>query len=76
MSLFYPRLDSDATIKLYEVLLRRAKDEQKNSKAVEFKIKSKEILRFAKSHFRRLERHGLGTWNGREAPRIFCRLYR
>jgi hypothetical protein len=65
MSLFYPHLDMDATIKLYEVLLKRTVDEQKSSKAVDFKIKPKEILRFAKSHFRRLERHGLGTWNGR-----------
>jgi hypothetical protein len=65
MSLFYPHLSLDATTKLYEVFIKRTVDEQKNSEMVEFKIKRKEILKFAKSHFKRLEKTGLSTWNGR-----------
>jgi len=65
MSLFYSHLSLDATTKLYEVFIKRTIDEQKNSEMVEFKIKRKEILKFAKSHFKRLEKSGLSTWNGR-----------
>jgi hypothetical protein len=65
MSLFYPHLSIDATTKLYEVFIKRTIDEQKNEQIQEFKIKPKEILKFAKSHFKRLEKSGLSTWNGR-----------
>jgi hypothetical protein len=65
MSLFYPHLGIDATLQLYQILLDRTLAEQKQSKTVDFKVKPKEILRFAKLNFRRLEREGLATWNGR-----------
>lgn len=65
MSLFYDALNLDATIALYKVLLKRLDAEQKSSKVVEFKVKPKQILRFAEMHFKRLEKKGLGTWNGR-----------
>ncbi|KUJ07778.1 uncharacterized protein LY89DRAFT_660043 [Mollisia scopiformis] len=71
MSLFYPHLSLDATAKLYEVFIKRTVDEQKKSQMVEFKIKQKEILRFAKSHFKRLEKSGLSTWNGRQIRNAF-----
>jgi hypothetical protein len=65
MSLFYPHLSLDATTKLYEVFIKRTTNELKNSEIVEFKIKKNQILKFAKSHFKRLEKTGLSTWNGR-----------
>jgi predicted DNA repair protein MutK len=65
MSLYYQHLSLEATEKLYEVFIRRTAEEQKNSQITEFKIKRKEIMRFAKSHFKRLEKDGLSTWNGR-----------
>lgn len=68
MSLFYPPLSLDATTRLYEVFLKRTAAEQKNSQTVEFKIKPKEIMKFAKSHFKRLEKNDLSTWNGRQVP--------
>jgi hypothetical protein len=65
MSLFYPHLGLDATLQLYQILLDRTLAEQKQSKTVDFKVKPKEILRFAKWHYRHLEKDGLATWNGR-----------
>ena len=65
MSLFYPHLGIDATLQLCQILLDRTLAEQKQSKTVDFKVKPKEILRFAKSHFRGLEKESLATWNGR-----------
>lgn len=64
MSLLYLPLDESATLKLYEEFIKRAKAEQERSGSF-FKIKEKEILRFAKRHFRQLKKEGLGTWNGR-----------
>lgn len=65
MSLFYPRLNLEATLQLYKILLERTVEEQKQSKKIDFRVKPKEVLNFAKSHFRELERDGLATWNGR-----------
>jgi hypothetical protein len=65
MSLFYPHLGLDATLQLYKILLDRTIAEQKASGKVDFRVKPKEILSFAKSHFKRLEKEGLATWNGR-----------
>jgi hypothetical protein len=64
MSLLYLPLDESATLKLYEVFIKRAKAEQERSGSF-FKIKEKEILRFAKRHFQQLKKEGFGTWNGR-----------
>ncbi|KAL1883328.1 hypothetical protein Daus18300_000386 [Diaporthe australafricana] len=66
LSLYYPRIDLDTTVKLYEVFLKRARDEQKRIGVTRFKIKQKEILKFAARHFRRLEKEGYNTWNGRQ----------
>ena len=72
MSLFYPHLSLQATKKLYEVFIRRTTEEQKNSQVTEFKIKRKEIMKFAKSHYERLEKDGLSTWNGRYINLLPC----
>ncbi|KAG6354754.1 hypothetical protein INS49_003835 [Diaporthe citri] len=66
LSLYYPRIDLDATVKLYEVFLKRARDEQTRIGVTQFKIKQKEILRFASRHYRRLQKEGYNTWNGRQ----------
>ena len=65
MSLLYSSLDEHATLKLYEVFIKRTKMEQGRLGSYQFKIKEKEILRFARRHFRQLKRDGLSTWNGR-----------
>jgi hypothetical protein len=65
MSLFFPRLGLDATLQLYDILIKRTLAEQEASQSVDFKAKPKEIMKFASTHFRRLEKDGLATWNGR-----------
>jgi hypothetical protein len=65
MFLFYPKLSLDVTYRLYEKFIKRAEDEQNRTGSYFFKIKKKEILKFAKNHFRRLEKRGWETWNGR-----------
>lgn len=65
LSLYYPRIELDATLKLYEVFLERARKEQKRIGVTKFKIKQKEILKFAERHYRRLQKEGYNTWNGR-----------
>ncbi|KAI1130703.1 hypothetical protein F5Y10DRAFT_235014 [Nemania abortiva] len=71
ISLFYPRFDLDATLKLYSTYIKRTRDEQDRLKSANFKIKEKEILKFAKRHFRQSEKEGLGTWNGRQIRNAF-----
>ncbi|KAJ8129711.1 hypothetical protein O1611_g3918 [Lasiodiplodia mahajangana] len=71
ISLFYPRFDLEATLKLYSTYIKRTRDEQDRLQSATFKIKEKEILRFAKRHFRQGEKEGLGTWNGRQIRNAF-----
>ncbi|KAF4992487.1 hypothetical protein FDECE_13703 [Fusarium decemcellulare] len=71
MSLFYPKLDLEVTTKLYEKFIKRAREEQDRTGCYLFKIKEKEILRFAAKHFRRLEKSGSETWNGRQIRNAF-----
>ena len=65
LSVYYPRLDLETTLKLYNVFLRRTKEEQKRSGVTLFQMKNKEILHFAKRHYRELKKDGYNTWNGR-----------
>ncbi|KAI0442772.1 hypothetical protein F4803DRAFT_562077 [Xylaria telfairii] len=71
ISLFYPKFDLEATLRLYSTYLKRAKLEQERLQSATFKIKEKEILKFAKRHFRQSEKEGLGTWNGRQIRNAF-----
>lgn len=71
LSLYYPPLDLETSEKLYEVFLRRTKMELEKAGKAPFKIKEKEILRFAKRHFLQLEKQGYNTWNGRQIRNAF-----
>ncbi|KAH8885480.1 hypothetical protein GQ53DRAFT_628393, partial [Thozetella sp. PMI_491] len=71
LSLYFPRLDLDTTIRLYQVFLRRVRVEQQKDGTANFKVKEREILRFAKHHYRRLQKEGYNTWNGRQIRNAF-----
>ncbi|CAG9987560.1 unnamed protein product [Clonostachys byssicola] len=71
LSVFYPRLDLDRTQKLFDVFLRKTKEEQRKSGVSTFDIKSKEISRFAKRNYRSLKKSGFNTWNGRQIRNAF-----
>ncbi|TRX92150.1 hypothetical protein FHL15_007017 [Xylaria flabelliformis] len=71
ISLFYPKFDLDATLKLYSTYIKRTRLEQERLQSTNFKIKEKEIMKFARRHFRQAEKEGLGTWNGRQIRNAF-----
>ncbi|KAI0965292.1 hypothetical protein F4678DRAFT_476688 [Xylaria arbuscula] len=71
ISLFYPKFDLEATIRLYSTYIKRTRAEQERLESATFRIKEKEILKFAKRHFRQGEKEGLGTWNGRQIRNAF-----
>ncbi|KAH7140606.1 hypothetical protein EDB81DRAFT_885329 [Dactylonectria macrodidyma] len=63
LSLYYPRLDPETTLKLYEILLIETEEEQWKSGPIQFQIKHKEIVSFAKRRFCGLQKEAtiLGT---------------
>jgi hypothetical protein len=64
ISLYYPPLDEESTIRVWEMNLQRTKRRKENSN---FKIKENEILAFARAHYLREE----GRWNGRQIRNAF-----
>ena len=72
VALRYPRLELKATMKLYKLLIARTIAEQKEANRLEFEVDEKEILRFARRHFRSLDEDAkLATWNGRQIRNAF-----
>lgn len=74
VALLYHPLNLEATKKLYEVFVNRTKEEQKRAGVARFTIKRKEILRFAKQHYKRLHKlkgEGISPWNGRQIRNAF-----
>ncbi|KAI1357297.1 hypothetical protein F5Y08DRAFT_177537 [Xylaria arbuscula] len=71
ISLFYPKFDLEATRTLYATYIKRTRAEQERLQSSSFKIKEKEILKWAELHFLKAEKEGLGTWNGRQIRNAF-----
>ncbi|KAI0157023.1 hypothetical protein GGR57DRAFT_501403 [Xylariaceae sp. FL1272] len=71
ISLFYPKFTLETTLNLYQVYIERTRDEQEKAGSSNFSIKDKEILKFAKRHFREMEKEGLDIWNGRQIRNAF-----
>ena len=69
MSLFYPRLDEDTTIKIWEMNLARARETWGDKLSIE-ETDKKEILEFASRHFRELHKSKT-VWNGRQIRNAF-----
>ncbi|KAI4631995.1 uncharacterized protein J4E87_002703 [Alternaria ethzedia] len=67
ISLYYPGLQKDATIRIWKMHLSRTQE----IKGDQFKIRSKEILKFAKEHYMELKKAGSGSWNGRQIRNAF-----
>jgi SpoVK/Ycf46/Vps4 family AAA+-type ATPase len=65
LSLFYPALDLEVTLKIYEKFIARTKYSLEKNGSHRFKIKDKEILKFARRQFRDQHKHKRDTWNGR-----------
>lgn len=67
ISLYYPGLQKDATVQIWKMHLGRTQE----IKGEKFKIRTKEILKFAKEHYMELKKSGSGSWNGRQIRNAF-----
>lgn len=67
ISLYYPGLQKEATVQVWKMHLSRTQA----IKGDNFKIKTKEILKFAKEHYMELKRAKSGSWNGRQIRNAF-----
>ena len=64
LSLYYPKLSKENTIKIWENNLERVRKDFKRE-GVKFGCDDKDIVKFAKRHYEKLEKAHLLVWNGR-----------
>ena len=69
MSLFYPRIEEDATIKIWEMNIDRAREIWGDKLSID-EADRKGILKFASKHYRELAESET-TWNGRQIRNAF-----
>ena len=69
MSLFYPRIEEDATIKIWEMNIDRAREIWGDNLSID-EPDRKGILKFASKHYRELAQSET-TWNGRQIRNAF-----
>ncbi|OIW31234.1 hypothetical protein CONLIGDRAFT_679961 [Coniochaeta ligniaria NRRL 30616] len=67
ISLYYPGLQKEATMQIWKMHLGRTQ----KLKGSKFKIRTKEILKFAKNHYMELKKAQSGSWNGRQIRNAF-----
>jgi len=70
LSLYYPALDEEATLKIWEMHIQTAKQRFEANKR-DILIEEKQILNFAKTHWRRMTESKMGSWNGRQIRNAF-----
>ncbi|KAL8944834.1 MAG: hypothetical protein Q9211_000441 [Gyalolechia sp. 1 TL-2023] len=66
VSLYYPALDKQSTLKIWKMNLERL---SKSKKALH--TEADEIYDYAKKHYKGLEKKGKTTWNGRQIKNAF-----
>ena len=69
MSLFYPKIEEDATIKIWEMNIDRAREIWGDNLSID-EPDRKGILKFASKHYRELVKSET-TWNGRQIRNAF-----
>lgn len=69
ISLYYPKIQQDSTVRIWEMNLRRAKAFWRDSLSIRDED-IREILLFAEDHYKRLAELK-GTWNGRQIRNAF-----
>ena len=69
MSLFYPKIEEDATIKIWEMNIDRAREIWDDKLSID-EPDRKGILKFASKHYRELAKSET-TWNGRQIRNAF-----
>ena len=69
MSLFYPRIEEDATVKIWEMNIDRAREIWGDKLSID-EPDRKGILKFASKHYKELAKSET-TWNGRQIRNAF-----
>lgn len=70
LSLYYPALDKDATLTIWKMHLKNAKDRFRDKGRV-LEVDRKQILRFAKEQFKKMKKDTGSNWNGRQIRNAF-----
>ena len=66
MSLYYPDLDRESTMQVWEMNLDRTQENMK-----EIAVDRPKIMEFAKKQYKKAEKEGKGLWNGRQIRNAF-----
>lgn len=69
MSLFYPKIEEDATVKIWEMNIERAREIWSDKLSIDDEDR-KRVLQFASNHYKELAMSGT-TWNGRQIRNAF-----
>ncbi|KAJ5494612.1 hypothetical protein N7463_010699 [Penicillium fimorum] len=70
VSLYYPKLDKKTSIQIWRNNIGRIRKEFK-AQNQDFDIREKEIIKFAKEHFKDIKEKNLLNWNGRQIRNAF-----
>ncbi|KAJ5704061.1 hypothetical protein N7493_011199 [Penicillium malachiteum] len=70
VSLYYPKLDKKTSIQIWKNNIVRIRKEFE-AQYSDVEIRDKEIIKFAKEHFKDLNAKGLLNWNGRQIRNAF-----
>ncbi|CAP99246.1 Pc22g19580 [Penicillium rubens Wisconsin 54-1255] len=70
VSLYYPKLDKRTSIQIWKNNIGRIRKEFETQNP-DFDIREKEIIRFAKEHFKDIKDKNLLNWNGRQIRNAF-----
>lgn len=63
ISLGYPVLKKDPTLRIWKMNLDRVKEKEKD---LNLQVDEESIMRFARRHWKRSEETNSGSWNGRQ----------
>ena len=70
LSLYYPRLNRHTSIAIWKNHLLQIQKEMKEEKK-KFEIDKRDIVTYARSHYKELETQGMPPWNGRQIRNAF-----
>ncbi|OQE91922.1 hypothetical protein PENNAL_c0008G04685 [Penicillium nalgiovense] len=70
VSLYYPKLDKKTSIQIWKNNITRIRKEFE-AQNPDFDIREKEIIRFAKEHFKNIKDKNMLNWNGRQIRNAF-----
>lgn len=67
MSLYYPQLRKEATLKIWDMHISRVREMRKD----DIEVDEQGIRRWAERHYKKLSKQGAESWNGRQIRNAF-----